>query len=342
MQPWSNSQPTYEMDGANTGKSGEDLYDPWMSVLPGAGETSILPPFGKGRKLKTSFSIGPLWRKIALFAGVVCAVVLVFGGFIAAFVGARGATHTISPSPTREASVMQGMPTQAPPSPSASPPQPTPAPTTAPLAGNGAMTTPHPQQETITDLFQRGDTVGSWGTSPDGQAWHIVSLRQAFSVVGGMAQISPADAQANPTAYTATFGDPVARPVDLSLSFVFTGFAQGQTNMGAIARWDAAGEFYKAYIDGMNLIIMKSVGGRLATLMNVPFPAMDGVLYTLRFRVVGSQLMAKVWESQAGQEPKRWMLSARDGALSRGSIGVRGLLQAGDLVQVSVFTAVVG
>jgi hypothetical protein len=207
-------------------------------------------------------------------------------------------------------------------------------------AASGPTPTPAPSQTPILiqDTFARSnDVTNGWGTSSDGQAmWHIISHKQAFSVMAatGGGQIATDVNQQNATAYTATLG-PTLQDGEVLATFTVQGFDQ-HSNMGVILRWKN-GDFYKAYIDGANFVVMKSVNGQQSDLLSSPFQAQGNVGYTIRFRAVGSTLMARVWESDK-QEPGAWTLQVESGGeLSSGQAGVRTVLGAANLVGVTAF-----
>ena len=73
------------------------------------------------------------------------------------------------------------------------------------------------------------------------------------------------------------------------------------SNFGAVLRWTGTHNWYKAYIDGTNLIIQKKVAGANTTLATKPFAASAGTSYTIHFRVVGSTLSANVWAASGSR-----------------------------------------
>ena len=100
------------------------------------------------------------------------------------------------------------------------------------------------------------------------------------------------------------------------------------SNFGDVLRWTNGNNWYKAFIDGGNLIIQKKVAGTATTLASVPFTATAGSLYTIHFRVVGATLTANAWAT-SGSEPSGWMVTASDSALTSGYCGMRLLTQSG-------------
>ena len=93
-------------------------------------------------------------------------------------------------------------------------------------------------------------------------------------------------------------------------------------------RWTDGNNWYKAYIDGANLIIQKKVSGVTTIIASVPFAATAGTSYSIHFRVVGATLTANAWAS-SGTEPSGWMATASDSTFSSGYCGMRLLTQSG-------------
>jgi len=110
------------------------------------------------------------------------------------------------------------------------------------------------------------------------------------------------------------------------------------TNMGAVLRWTDGNNWYKAYIDGANLVIQKKVNGSTTILNETAFVAQAGISYTLRFSVVGSTLSAKVWQT-GSSEPGNWMATATDSTFQSGYCGLRILVQNGTTAHITAFTA---
>lgn len=108
------------------------------------------------------------------------------------------------------------------------------------------------------------------------------------------------------------------------------------SNMGLVLRWTDANNLYKVFIDGSNLIALKKVNGVVTVLQSVPFPAQDGVSYSMRARMVGTSIMARVW--QTGQvEPPTWMLIATASDLASGFDGLRLIVQTGITITITTF-----
>ena len=203
-------------------------------------------------------------------------------------------------------------------------------------------TMPSPTQATATptqttptflvqDTFQRMN-ARFWGNASDGQAWQgNANSSQSFAIVGGMGVVSNGQG-----AFEAIIG-PRIGDAEAVCSGMVSLFHNGANNMGVVLRWADSNNWYKAYIDGNQLILLKRVAGMITVLQAVTFPAQAGKSYTLRFRAVGSMLTAKAWLT--GQaEPALWLAMATDTALPSGFGGLRLLLQHNVTIQMTRFT----
>jgi len=120
----------------------------------------------------------------------------------------------------------------------------------------------------------------------------------------------------------------VLGPVVTNAEVLFSGSISSfnNVNLGAVLRWKDGNNWYKAYIDGSNLIIQKKINGSTNVLGQVAFTATAGTSYTLRFSVSGSTLSAKVWQT-GKTEPTNWMVKVTDSSLQSGYCGLRMLDQ---------------
>ena len=119
---------------------------------------------------------------------------------------------------------------------------------------------------------------------------------------------------------------PAATDAEVYATDSITSFTS--SNFGDVLRWTDGNDWYKAYIDGKNLVMQKKVAGITTTLATVPFAATAATLYTIHFRVVGSTLTANVWAA-SGTEPAGWMITVTDSSLTSGYCGMRFLTQSG-------------
>jgi hypothetical protein len=178
------------------------------------------------------------------------------------------------------------------------------------------------------DTFQRADQL-LWGTASDGQNWGGDTTNQAvFAIVAKTGQAANGQGTFN-----ATLG-PVIADGEVQFNGSINSF--NQSNFGALLRWTDANDWYKAYIDGANLILLKRVAGMTTRIGAVPFKATAGVFYTLRFRASGTTLSAKVWQTGNAQ-PANWLVTATDSSLQSGSGGLRFLLGNGIVAKIALF-----
>jgi hypothetical protein len=181
------------------------------------------------------------------------------------------------------------------------------------------------------DTFQR-QNQRFWGQASDGHTWTADANALAiFSIQNTAGSITDGNGTFN-----AVLG-PASDNVDLLINSSLNKFT-GQNNFGSVLRWRNANNWYKAYLDGNHLIIMRRVAGANQQLVSVPFAAQSGASYALRFRALGNQLMARAWQTNA-PEPAIWQATIKDASLSKGQAGVRVLIQPGTLVKITSFTA---
>ncbi len=179
------------------------------------------------------------------------------------------------------------------------------------------------------DTFQRPDQQ-FWGVASDGESWVGDAAKMpAFAIVNHTGRVMGSGS----AIFDSVLGKQVA---DSEVLFSGSVSHFAAANMGALLRWTDSNNLYKVFIDGTNLTAIKKVNGAISTLQSVPFAAKDGVSYSIRARVVGTSIMARVW--QTGQaEPPNWMLIATDNALTTGFDGLRLIPQMGITITVTSF-----
>lgn len=193
------------------------------------------------------------------------------------------------------------------------------------------ITTPAtpPANVLASDTFQRPDQR-LWGIASDGQQWDGDANRlPLFSIVNGAGLIAGGEGVVQ------TVLGPVTADAEVSATGSVNQFGDG-VNFGVVLRWSDVNNWYKAYIDGSRLIILKRVGGMSRQIGQTTFAAQDNASYTLRFRAVGATLFAKVWPS-AAPEPDGWLISLSDASLFSGRGGVRMVLSARSVITVTSF-----
>lgn len=180
------------------------------------------------------------------------------------------------------------------------------------------------------DTFARPDQ-SLWGVAASGQPWWGDANRSpAFSIAGHAGKISGGQGF-----FDALLGQARTNE-EVETSASLTRFNGGRDNIGAVLRFADANDYYKAYIDGAHLVVMKRVAGQTTVLSTIPFAARDGVSYSLRFRASGMLLLARAWPT-GGREPATWMTDVSDQSLTTGSGGLRALLESGVAVSVTSF-----
>jgi hypothetical protein len=193
------------------------------------------------------------------------------------------------------------------------------------------VATPNPVGPLAQDAFQRPDQM-FWGTATDGQLWSgDAQSSPSFKIVGHTGQINGSGT------FNALLG-----PRSTNEEVVFSGSISrfGPFNMGAVLHWTDANNWYKAYIDGSQLVLLKRAVGVTTLIKAVPFAALAGKQYSLRFRVVGRMLLARVWPTGSA-EPTNWLVTAADStgtALPSGFGGLRLFLVSGAIVTITMFT----
>jgi hypothetical protein len=244
------------------------------------------------------------------------------------------ATTTDTPTPTPTTTITPTATDTPTPTPTTTDtPTPTPTATDTPTPTTTVTPTPTPVNNVIAqDTFQRPDQA-YWGTASDGQVWAADANTIAnFSIANNAAQVATTTSG---NSYSAVLGATTS-DAEVLFSGSMSGF--NTSNMGAVSRWTDTNNWYKALIDGTNLIIQKKVAGALTTLAALPFPASTGTSYTMRFRTMGTTLSAKVWATSAS-EPVNWMVTANDSSLTSGYSGLRFLAQNGAVATVTSYLA---
>ncbi len=210
-----------------------------------------------------------------------------------------------------------------------------PTPTPSPSVTASPSVTPSTTPGTVLaqDTFLRLNQP-LWGTASDGQSWGAdANTLSNFSINANSGQVLGSGTSAK--SYNAVLG-PTATDAQVLLSGSLSSY--GSNTLGATLRWSDANHFYRAFINGKTLTIVKKVGATLTKLGSVTFAATATTGYSLRFQVVGSTLTAKVWAS-ATSEPSGWMVTASDSSLTSGRCGVLVYLANAITADVTAFQA---
>ncbi|HZU66151.1 MAG TPA: hypothetical protein VFA09_02635 [Ktedonobacteraceae bacterium] len=200
---------------------------------------------------------------------------------------------------------------------------------TTPIAPSPAANAPNTLAR---DTFQRPDQL-FWGKASDGQLWTgDANGSDTFSIVRNAGQVN-----GQPGVYNAILG-PASTNAEVLFTASVNHFNPATVNIGAVLRWKDGNNWYKAFINGTELVILKRIAGTTTRLGSVPFSAVDALSYTLRFRAIGATLFAKAWPANT-PEPASWMLTVTDTnrLLLSGSAGLRAAVEAGTVVKVTSF-----
>ncbi len=178
------------------------------------------------------------------------------------------------------------------------------------------------------DTYQRADQE-TWGKSTDGQDWRGDAMTSRnFAIVNRMGQIANTHG-----VFEARLGPKFS---DGEITWSGGVSVYQPSNLGIIARWQDTDNWYKAMLDGTHLQLVKRVGGITTTLASQDFQAEGGKEYSLKMRVVGSQLSAKAW-ALSEQEPGDWQIAAADTQFRSGESGLRLFTQDNVVVTVKTF-----
>jgi hypothetical protein len=106
-----------------------------------------------------------------------------------------------------------------------------------------------------TDSFQRANQA-LWGTASDGQVWGgDANTQGVFSIKGNAGVVSNTAGNS----YSAVLGPAVS---DAEVFATGSMSAFSNSNLGAVLRWTDGNNWYKAFIDGSNLVVQKRWRGR--------------------------------------------------------------------------------
>lgn len=130
-------------------------------------------------------------------------------------------------------------------------------------------------------------------------------------------------------------------PTATDAEVLFTGSLSSfsNNNLGAVLRWQDSNDWYKAYINGTQLVVQKQVGGTTTTLSQANFTATANTPYDLRFEVVGTTLYAKAWAATS-TEPSTWAITTTDSSLASGQCGLRVQALSATSASITSFEAI--
>lgn len=179
------------------------------------------------------------------------------------------------------------------------------------------------------DTFQRADQA-LWGQASDGRQWGgDANSKPSFSINGLKGQIAGGTG-----ALEAVIGQATDN-VDVTVSGSVNQFGNN-VNLGVVLRWTDSNNWYKAFIDGTHLSILKSVKGQTTTIKQMDVKTSAGGAETLRFHSRGTMLSAKVWPTGT-TEPQDWMVVVDDQTFTSGQFGIRVFEQPATVVTITSF-----
>ena len=267
---------------------------------------------------------------ITRFIGITLLGILIIGGLLASFYSkAIEQALTLTPgknTSSRATGIGPKMPTASP---------------TAIVLPATATQTAQMLQATILaqDTFQRADQA-LWGAASDGQNWEgDANKLTAFSIAGsnhtwGQIANNRGNQGQGEQIYNALLG-PASENVNLVVSGSVNLFRLN-ANFGVVLRWKDVNNWYKALIDGSDLVVLKRLNGVTTQLGALRFTALSGKTYTLHFRAIGATLFASAWQSDQS-EPDHWMIVVSDMSLVSGQGGVRVVLENNTVIHVASF-----
>ena len=267
---------------------------------------------------------------ITRFIGITLLGILIIGGLLASFYSkAIEQALTLTPgknTSSRATGIGPKMPTASP---------------TAIVLPATATQTAQMLQATILaqDTFQRADQA-LWGAASDGQSWEgDANKLTVFSIAGsnhtwGQIANNRSNQGQGEQIYNALLG-PTSENVNLVVSGTVDLFRLN-ANFGVVLRWKDVNNWYKALIDGSDLVVLKRLNGVTTQLGALRFTALSGKTYTLHFRAIGATLFASAWQSDQS-EPDHWMIVVSDMSLVSGQGGVRVVLENNTVIHVASF-----
>lgn len=253
--------------------------------------------------------------------GLLVLVLCVLGGLIAAIFTPAIAATLMAPATPGTSSVASGTRTQ----PTARVTATVPVPPKQPTALANGVTV------LARDTFHRPNQT-FWGTSSGLRAWGSdANINPAFTISNDVGVITGGQGVLQATL------DVTSADAEILLSGAVSQFDEnGDINLGVVLRWQDTNNWYKALIDGSTLQLLKDVNGKISVLASHAFNATSGTSYSLRFRVMGSNLFAKAWPS-AQSEPANWALMKIDTQLTSGMSGIRVKIAPGVKISVTTF-----
>lgn len=155
-----------------------------------------------------------------------------------------------------------------------------------------------------------------WVTT--GETWLVRA--DAPSTAGKYLEFARTTTNPRLLAYNAIDSDSGRDNAEVFARFNSTGLTEAY-QIWAIVRGSGSGATGSGYIlttlNATSIAILKLVSGTVTTLATLSVPTMvNGAYYSLRFRVNGTALKAKVWKGQTDPEPAAWNIEITDSAIT--------------------------
>ena len=267
---------------------------------------------------------------ITRFIGITLLGILIIGGLLASFYS-KAIEQALTLTPGKNTSSRAT---------GIGPKMPTASPTAIVLLATATQTAQMLKATILAqDTFQRADQA-LWGAASDGQSWEgDANKLTVFSIAGsnhtwGQIANNRGNQGQGEQIYNALLG-PASENVNLVVSGSVNLFRLN-ANFGVVLRWKDVNNWYKALIDGSDLVVLKRLNGVTTQLGALRFTALSGKTYTLHFRAIGATLFASAWQSDQS-EPAHWMIVVSDMSLVSGQGGVRVVLENNTVIHVASF-----
>jgi len=159
------------------------------------------------------------------------------------------------------------------------------------------------------DSFVRANQSG-WGTASGGSTWSTTLGTPTLSIASNEGHATNITAQAN-----MQLGATTSQNAE-GLVRVKTNNASA-SRMGISLRQTASNTFYHGRLSaaGNNIVIGKVVSGTNTDLFTAAFTVTTGSFYWIRFKVIGTNVMARCW-LDGNSEPTTWNVSGTDSSIT--------------------------
>lgn len=212
-------------------------------------------------------------------------------------------------------------------------------------SSHNASPAPLAQEERVVaqDDFQNDVDATSWTTASDRKnSWTGDVGNGDFVIQSGIGLIAQVrnDQAKNGLYLTALLG-PTVQNSTITVEMALRSYRPDLlANDGVVLRYRSPGpatlnqsQYYKAYLDGSHLVLLRKSGGVMTTLKSMPFQARAGQRYTLTLSAQGAQLVAQAWQTNSSTTNKV-TIKAQDTTLASGQDGLRVLTQVDTQIQV--------